>query len=313
MLVFRRTILLALAFLWKVSLGYCFPLPTVQSDSMRKMRTSEIRVSARGQRIFGKQPVALWRKTESTIPLEHKALGATSQPSEYPAQLTAAAAFDFPSTRECYRNLTRAIEYSIVIDSDDGSQDLNFYDRLSTTPLEHFLQEQQRMRVTSMCDMHSSHKGAPKSSFGWIFPKRHSKRLGFIVLWWQSLISKRMAHFVQKLVRPLWKNKNTNKGFYTSGTKRHYALLVACLVNGDLCGHYWQKDPLAYHRSIVESAHHRTIASLSPSTLSLRTNSIATSRSRIHVSALESHALQWALKRRHTRGKLHEVKEPAPE
>ena len=162
--------------------------------------------------------------------------------------------------------------------------------------------------------MYSSGHGKIQSSFGWLFSKRLSKRLGFIVSWWQSVVSKRiLVNFVQKLVRSFWKHKSTNKGLYTGGTKRHYALLVACLVNGDLRGQYWQKDPLAYHRVIVKSAHHRTIASLSPSTLSLRTNNIATATNRIHVSALESHALQWALKRRRTRSKLHEMEEHAPE
>ena len=302
MRVFRRTILLA--FLCIISLGHCFPLRSMQRNFLRTIVPSEIGIreasspSVRVRNSFGKPSTALWRKIEATA--GKKTLGATSQPSEYPTQLTANTAFDFPTSKECYRNLTRAVEYSIVVDYDEeNSQDLNFYKRLSRTPLEHFLQDT-AMRTNTMVSLSSDNHSGSQVSFGWLFSKGLPKRLGFLVLWWQSLFSSRiLAPLFQKLKQPFRKNKSSGVGFYTGGTKRHYALLVACLLNGNLCSsHHWRKDPLAYHRAIVESAHQRTIASLSPSTLSLGTKNSATSFARIHVSALENHALRWALRQR---------------
>ena len=298
MRVFRRTILFA--FLCIISLGHCFPLRSMQSSFIRRTGVREASSpSVRVRNSLGKHSTVLWRKIEPTA--GKKSLGAITQPSEYPTQLTANTAFDFPTSKECYRNLTRAVEYSIVVDYDEeNSQDLNFYERLSRTPLEHFLQDTE-MRTNTMASLSCDSHGGSQASFKWLFSKGLPKRLGFLVLWWQSLFSSQIfAPLFQKLKQLLWKNKSGDVGFYTGGTKRHYALLVACLVNGNLCSshHHWRKDPLAYHRAIVESAHQRTIASLSPSTLSLGTKNSATSVARIHVSALENHALRWALRQR---------------
>lgn len=299
---FRRTILFA--FLCIISLGHCFPLRSMQRIFIRTIVPSATGIreasspSVRIQNSFGKPSTELWRKIEATA--GKKALGAISQPSEYPTQLTANTAFDFPTSKECYRNLTRAVEYSIVVDYDEeNSQDLNFYERLSRTPLEHFLQDTE-MRTNTVASLSCDSHGGSQASFKWLFSKWLPKRLGFLVLWWQSLFSSQiLAPLFQKLKQLLWKNRSSDVGFYTGGTKRHYALLVACLVNGNLCSsHHWRKDPLAYQRAIVESAHQRTIASLSPSTLSLGTKNSATTFARIHVSALENHALRWALRQR---------------
>merc|ERR1712137_881071 len=103
-----------------------------------------------------------------------------------------------------------------------NTQDLNFYERLSAVPLQHFLQDSQSNGANRMADLDSDDHGGSQASSGWLFSKRLSKRLGFLVLWWQSLVSKRfLAHLLQKLRRP---NRKSNAvGLYTGGTKRHYA------------------------------------------------------------------------------------------
>ena len=97
------------------------------------------------------------------------------------------------------------------------------------------------------------------------------------------------------------------------GRKRHYALLVASALSGSGClagarcgtsvgvgmfGAPWF-DPLAYHHNIVRSAHHRTVASLSPSALSKYTEGLSDllwiddTNLTLPVSALQTHARRW--------------------
>ena len=290
MLVFRLAVLLA--FLWNLSLFHCL---------VGAIQVSFVRTPTKPRAIVPNALMAQWKNTKAgTVALPSTSLGATSQPSEQPTELTTSTvAFVFPSTRERYRNLTRALEYSVVVDNDDEiSYDRKFYERLATTPLEHFFQEP---RQKSIDDASFATQENFQTAVGWPFSKKFAKRLAFLSLWWQWLVRKtitsRLSKQLQVLLRVFRKDGTSSKvSYYTKGTKRHYALLVACLVKGDIyqqpAALWQQNDPLAYHRVIVESAHRRTIASLSSSTLSLSNRA----NGRIRLSSLERHALQWALK-----------------
>jgi len=214
---------------------------------------------------------------------------------------TARVALVFPSTKERFRNLTRAIEYSVVHDEYEDETDEYSEIKISHQYFD-AAQEDIDGDLNKPIEMTGDKDGGPtqdaipfspstkpreESPAKSISTTRPPRRiLGSISLWCYWIASKTRARLGKLLIVLLRRN---SEGFSPSdlgGTKRHYALLLASLVQGGRS--YLAFDPGAYHRAIVESAHHRTVASLSPSALETKG---------IHVSALERHALKWAIRK----------------
>jgi hypothetical protein len=230
----------------------------------------------------------------------------------------------FPASRERFRNLTRAIEYSVVHDDvvrEDGEGEEEEWISESTGPNRseslrrlmawNHLWSASRddsvegtLRDTGIHELAAapSHVTTDASAASLGHNNNHPyrnwtrlERLARTLLRWFSL-----WWFVAK---SSLESRRKQKGFSATdlgGTKRHYALLVASLVSGATkgsLGGLWASssnianlyDPLAYHHAVVQSAHHRTVASLSPSAL-------AFSEQPIRVSALQRHALKWVLR-----------------
>mmetsp|Transcript_12795 Transcript_12795/g.32246 ORF Transcript_12795/g.32246 Transcript_12795/m.32246 type:complete len:258 (+) Transcript_12795:57-830(+) len=207
---------------------------------------------------------------------------ATTKSTEPTTPSTARIALVFPSSKERFRNLTRAIEYSVVHDE---------YEEDDEIPENYIVDSNEYLVNGTLGEPIGD--GCPTSDAMTVNPlprTRASKRsiLSSVSLWLYWFASKTKAR-LGKLVLRLRKKGSANLG----GTKRHYALLLASFVQGTQACLLF--DPGAYHRAIVESAHHRTVASLSPLAL----------EGIHHVSALEGHALKWTLRKRRQHQKQH--------
>ncbi len=228
-------------------------------------------------------------------------LFATTQSLEPTESSLARVALVFPSANERFRNLTRAIEYSVVhdeyMDETDEYEEItissqyfdsftekidgNFGEPRETTGNKNGQPAQDAMPFAT------SKIPCEGSTASRVSTTRPSRRiLGSISLWCYWVARKTRARLEKLLLVLFRKNSQGFSRKDLGGTKRHYALLLASLVQGGSC--HLGFDPAVYHRAIVESAHHRTVASLSPSALETKG---------IHVSALERYALKWAIRK----------------
>ena len=247
----------------------------------------------------------------------------------------------FPSSEERFRNLTRAIEYSVVHDEDgEDVQEHEYVDEIhkskSLTRLremnhhvmafhEHFTERNQKRRIRTTTDMDphpaatvvaasetmeleaNSSRNEPLSSSWLLVVTRLVRAFLRSFSMWCWIVGKMCLGNVRKIFT-LGRRRRRKEGFSETdlgGTKRHYALLVASLVNGareltattpnsNTNGGGYSCDPVAYHHTIVQSVHHRTVASLSPSALLLISEK--KDAGGISVSALQRHTLKWALR-----------------
>ena len=217
------------------------------------------------------------------LPMHYTTLfAATTKSTEPTTPSTARIALVFPPSKERFRNLTRAIEYSVVHDE---------YEEDNEIPENHIVDSNEYLENGTLGEPIGDGCPGPNAmTFDPLPRTRGSKRsiLSSVSLWLYWFASKAKAR-LGKLVLRLRTKGSAN----LVGTKRHYALLLASFVQGTQACLLF--DPGAYHRAIVESAHHRTVASLSPSAL----------EGIHHVSALEGHTLKWALRKRRKQQKQH--------
>ena len=330
----------ALVCFWNLSLGYCLvgrSGTSTASKAATRTRKTINGVASRGVLpALSKPPMrapstttatAAAKATESTIPTA----GGDSR-----------VAWVFPSSKERFRNLTRAIEYSVVHNEDweDGQEHESVdetYRSISIKRLremnhhvmvfqEQFAERNRIMRIRTPTDTDphptsaasvvpasettgsaaNSSRNKPLSSSWLLLVTRLARAFLRSFSLWCWIMGK---HSLKKMRKIFTLGRRRRKeGFSETdlgGTKRHYALLVASLVNGargltattpnsNMNGGGYSCDPVAYHHSIVQSVHHRTVASLSPSPLLLISEKKETGG--IRVSALQRHALKWALR-----------------
>lgn len=326
MTVFRLAV--ALVCFWNLSLGYCL-VGRSGTSATRRGRINGF--SSRGVLLAkSKSPM----RAPSTT-----ATAAAATESTTPTAGGDRVALVFPSSKERFRNLTRAIEYSVAHDED--GDDVQEHESVDETQLhnrskslkrlremnhhvmaynEHFTERNKKRRIRTTTDIDP--RPASAAPFATVVASetmgskanvsRHEPLSS-----WLLLVTRLARAFLRSFslwcwivgkmtlgkVRKLFTIGRRKEGFSESdlgGTKRHYALLVASLVNGarglttatssnkngGCC------DPLAYHHTIVQSVHHRTVASLSPSALLFSEKDAGG----IHVSALQRHTLKWALR-----------------
>ena len=291
-----------LVLIWNLPTSHCFMVGSRQKGTSSK-------------RTFVYFPSPRFLPTNTTFSTNSNHMSTTS----LEATRMGTQATESTSAKERFRNLTRAIGYSVIHDEDRDEDttkvrtEYTWKKRLENPHGTSHLNLDSKDDFASVADINLRQVGTNPNHPS-VFDHNTSsawKGTTPIPMYWQLLLLR--FRLTRAILRPFlmcqrwWRGRphrlhrscrHSKKTFSESdlgGTKRHYALLVASVVNswnglGNDSWSYFCGDPVAYHRAVVQSAYHRTVASLSPSTLSI-------SNVGIRVSPLQTYAMEWLLRR----------------